>query len=195
MESKAFERASAECAAAHRKLEEMKQAKDIHSLAAQWSEFLVLVQRVFTKMTIATKGDTDAKHWFLEILDIQQNDPLLKYIKTARDFDEHGIDRIVDKRPSRLDFKAKPGRTEVYIDHLSVRGNAITLGPEASKNLSIDFSPGAVELVDVRERGVSYRPPDTHLGKTIAAATPITVAELTCAFLARMLADARQQYG
>ena len=195
MDPRAFERALAECDAAHRKLEEMKQAADISSLAAKWSEILVLVQRVFTKMNIATKDDAGAKQWFRDILDTQQNDPLLKYVKTARDFDEHGIDRIVNRLPSGVGFRGRSGNEDGYIDYLSVQGNTITLGPEAVKNLSIVFVPAAVELIAVRERDVSYTPPDTHLGAAISVATPIAVAELACAFLARMITDARQQFG
>jgi hypothetical protein len=145
MNWKAYARAQAEVALANKKFQEMKSTHDLSVLSARWSEFLILTQRVFTKMRIATQDDAAGKYWFKNILALQEKDELPKYVKTTRDFDEHGIDQVTTNRPGGVGIKGKPG-IDLHIDYMQINRGNILMGPEAHRTTTVEFIPESIEL-------------------------------------------------
>lgn len=54
----------------------------------------------------------------------------------------------------------------------------------------VQLTPPTVRLVAVKNRGETFEPPRTHLGKQIMEPTPFGVAALAFAFLERVIEDA-----
>jgi hypothetical protein len=77
MDLKAFTRAQSDLAAAQEKFLQMKAANNLKQTSMLWSEFFILIQRVFTKLRKATeKGPS--KGWFDNIVNLRSRDDLLR---------------------------------------------------------------------------------------------------------------------
>ncbi|MDD5136766.1 MAG: hypothetical protein PHX20_03325 [Candidatus Omnitrophica bacterium] len=129
-----------------------------------WREFLHRIERVWVKTQAAACGMPGWKKIESEVEALRTSDPLLGYLKQARNVDEHTIsDLTKDWNPQ---FKAVQ------------RGDKIKL----------TWKEWDRPLLPVKNRGIVYNPPEFHLGKSIehlkhkGKAEPRVIAELALEF-------------
>jgi hypothetical protein len=75
----------------------MENADTFKKLEVGWSEFLTWANRAYVKLEQGSKTDKRSTHWFAEKKHERRKDPLLKYVKNARDADEHGLKRVTER--------------------------------------------------------------------------------------------------
>ena len=137
---------------------------DFSDYERAWREFLRHIERFWTKTRVAVKHSTGWGNIESEISHLRKTDPVLLYLRHARNADEHSIQELA----SDWDAKLKVDR----------------VGAE----LHISWQPWDRPLLPVRNRGVTYNPPRSHLGKSIEhllgnrKAEPRVIAELALAF-------------
>jgi hypothetical protein len=182
---------------AEAKLAAMRDARTLDELATLWEEFVAEQHRVFLRLRKATEHGP-GKGWFDQIINEQRSDELLKYLLHARDAAEHGIEKITEKKPSRIGIGPKQGN-KLEIGYLELKSHPggiqmIKGDPKTMEQIAITFVPGKVQLVAVTDRGTIYQPPTSHLGKAIGDVNPISVAELAVAYLDAKVGEAEAKY-
>lgn len=129
-----------------------------------WREFLHHIERVWIKTQAAIHNMPDWQRIESEAEGLRTNDPLLAYIKQVRNVDEHTISDIAKDWDPRFKVIQK--------------GNKIEL----------NWKEWDRPLLPVKNRGIVYNPPQSHLGKSIehlkrkGKAEPRVVAELALKF-------------
>jgi hypothetical protein len=145
---------------------------DFSEYEKAWREFLHRIERVWTKTQAAVHNMPNWQKIESEVSRLRKNDPLLNYLQQARHVDEHSISELAKDWDPKLKAKQK--------------------GDKAKLSWQAWDRP----LLPVKNRGVVYNPPKTHLGQSIehlkckGKAEPRVVAELAlrfyCDFLNRV---------
>jgi len=175
----------------------MKRADSLEKMEAAWTDFLVMANRVYVKLEQGAKNGNTSEPWFERKKHARRSDPLLSYIKNARDTDEHGLMQITERTPGQISGRVTEGT--IWSGHVKSTPESAEIllhsdDPSASATFQIT-SPN-VKLVDVVNRGVRYGAPTTHLGQPIpdplpnSYPHPVPVAELAIAHLEALIAEA-----
>jgi len=137
---------------------------DLSDYERAWRDFLRHIERFWTKTRVAVKHLTGWGKIESEISFLRKTDPVLLYLRHARNADEHSIQQLA----TDWDAKLKVDRT--------------------GADIHISWQPWDRPLLPVRNRGVTYNPPRSHLGNSIehllgnGKAEPRVIAELALAF-------------
>lgn len=156
-----------------------------------WRAWLRAVQRVWNKLEAVCHehpkfNAIKSQHVYLE-----RADPLLRYIKMARDADEHSVEELVRTQLGirKIAVQRMPSQPGVYIEKVHTElGNLRVYSGTGRVGLSL-----AVGLVPVTNRGVRADPPDQHCGTPISPPTLQRVVELTMAYFDDLLARAERE--
>ncbi len=154
----------------------IEHADSFEELEAAWSDFLVMANRVYTKLEQGSKVNPKSITWFGLKKYERRKDQLLKYIKNARDADEHGLKRVTER---------EPGRTLIASGLIeAVDGHTIRLTPESMRQpkITVGTSPARVVLVEVTNYGDKYQPPNDT--------SPLSVAQKAILHLRSLIAEA-----
>ena len=108
---------------------------------AAWRDFLGRIERVWTKIEAAMSQVEGWQSVQSRVVAERRNDPLLSYVVQARNVDEHTIQDVT------ADWRASL--------------NATQIGPG---QVRLEWKPWDRPLLPVRNRGVIYAPPRSHLG-------------------------------
>ena len=162
----------------------MEGADSLGKMEQAWTDFLTMSNRVYVKLEQGAKNGK-SQVWFGRKRGERRKDPLLRYIKNARDADEHGLDRVTTRRSHGVGIGAtKPVHLTVpMIIENTEAGSKVSFpdGPPPD-GLVVNFYPPSVGLVEVTNRGVKYQPPgDTN---------PISVSKKAIAYLDALIAEA-----
>lgn len=153
---------------------------------AAWSDFLVAGHRIFSRIEQGAKQDSATRTWFDSKRRARKTDQLLVYIHQARHADEHGL------APSVLiqDFRAGKDVMPVY----NFDGFDKDMKPIYSRTSTVvaplEIVPSSATLHPVVNRGVTFQPPQEHLGQPIAQPSPQLVAELALSYFRAMVQEA-----
>jgi hypothetical protein len=179
------------------KLLTMKETRSIGKLEQLWSEFLLMANRVHVKLEQGAKFDSTSKAWYGLKKHDRRTDPLLSYLKNARDADEHGLRRITARTELGGGFILTPNVP--WSGHIEKHdwGWAMFVEsehPEASARPVI--VPPNVKLVEVFNYGNRYPPPATHMGQPVPRYLnlfphPIPVGRLAIRYLEGLIAEAQ----
>jgi len=156
-----------------------------------------MANRVYTKLEQGAKDNGRHKAWFGRKKHERRQDPLLRYIKNARDADEHGLDRITERASGGVGINFPPGKTKATVKRGSIGGGQIALEFEQPTEISVHAYPASVKLIAVTNYGDRYEAPIEHLGQPIlrvhpqAHPNPIPVAQLAISHLEKLIAEAR----
>lgn len=187
--AKAWVAAERELSIARTKLEMLGKSGSLAEAEQLWSETLTALQRFVTKLSIGCQGKKLAP-FFGEIVNAQRNDPLLAYVKNARDADEHGIELITEREGPGVGIGPRHGSV-LHIDFLRFDKGKMTMGPLTAAGARFVFSPAKLILVPVRNRGRVYPVPFSHLGLALGTPSPLAVGKRALAYFEGRLAAAR----
>jgi hypothetical protein len=158
-------------------------------LERHWSDFLQAASGIYHKLEQGAKGCQKSQAWFASKKDERKSDQLLQYVNQARNADHHGLGGT-----TLVQFSAKGDFRTQGVKSVSGPSGEFGVHPmDPTKPLEI--LPAKVVLKSVRNRGVTYMPPDEHLGQKIICDSPhlpdaLDVARLGLAYLERMAAEA-----
>lgn len=154
----------------------------------EWRKLLSALERLWGKANSHFgKSRDEWKAWSAEAVRLRKNDPVLRYLKAARDTDEHTVEPIAEPETGTSTIEAK---RYGYIDKKTGRFAPSQTSPQA--RLKITWR--RMRLLPVKERGETIPIPDSHLGSPIEGHLPLVVAEAGVRFYADFLESAEKQF-
>jgi hypothetical protein len=186
MNIKALQKARAAFARAQKSLLNLKQSNDFPTIEEHWEGFLDDANRVFTRLEQASKGSTKTQAWWGKHVHEWKKDPLLQYIRQARDATHHSIQEIAQPNPGRATPITDPSSEELA----QVHKGAQKVGLPYTLLGGFEVVWPHIEVLDVVNRGMTFPRPTSHLGKPVAITTPAGIGDLALDYLGNMIREA-----
>jgi hypothetical protein len=153
---------------AMRELEEMARATTLCELKTAWESFLFRVERAWerTERFVQQQSGGAAQSWLSTNAKLRRVDPLLQYLKQARNAETHAIASSVES-DKVISITDRFGRPFIVNDvKLSVEGTTLVIDLN-SLDIGIDWTgkvePTNPKLQQIVVRGKKYDPPTRHL--------------------------------
>lgn len=176
--------AQKELNASKRCFERMGSAKNYEEYEEAWCDFLNRLEKIFEKLQRACNPHKEKFNALLSKENALRNsDPLLRYLKQARNADTHSIQDVTKRVPGslHLGFDVPNPGERVHIEKFVMRGTGIQ-EYRGSHPLLVTFTPETVEVKEVINRGVHYVPPESHLSQPLNTRHPTELARLGIEF-------------
>lgn len=119
---------------------------------------------------------------------------LLRYLKQARDVDNHSIQEVVEQKPGKYSFTLPSGPGVVHIDVLRTGADGRVVEYRGSHAPTIVDEPPQINVVPVKNHGEWFNPPTSHLGQPVQVRHPIPLAELGLQFYSALLKEVHEQF-
>ncbi|TDO69766.1 hypothetical protein EV143_1143 [Flavobacterium chryseum] len=166
----------------------MKESKTMIDFENNWRDFLISIEKAWIK---SERECVDFRNkfqpWQGKFVKTRKNDPLLKYLKNARDVDTHSIEEIINKISGSLKLDALDWKKNLLIDKIEIVDGKITKY-EGSQPLVVVEKPPTIQAKAFTNQGIIYLPPTFHIGKNIKESkNPIELAELGLKFYSNYL--------
>ncbi|QRR06437.1 hypothetical protein FPJ27_08340 [Burkholderia sp. MS455] len=107
-------------------------------------------------------------------------DPLLEYLRMARNAREHAVVEITRDEPGHLAINPPKGAQGLYIRHMELKAGRMVL--DAPRGAEVVFRAGRVIPATFTAFGKEYFPPLYHLGKPVDGFDAIALAEAGIAY-------------
>jgi hypothetical protein len=185
-----LEKARKRLAEAFSSLEQLDRATTWDEFDSAWTRFLTAINATYNILGASSRGDLKSEGWFGKIQGQRRGDDLLSYLLHARNSNDHGVEQVLERDPARTEVGR--GARHVYIDELVIeQGKIKTLrGSQDGGPIRVEHIPEKISLRPVVDRGVTYNPPKSFLGKTIPDHSPQAVGKVALEFMARVFAEA-----
>lgn len=187
---------------ANEALARLEAANTLLTVERAWSEYLLAVSAIYSKLELGSKGFGASESWFGRKKKQRKGDALLCYLQQARHAEEHGISHGVDAIETiHLTLVKEADEwnilTTMYVNSTNSEESRLNNDAkvevfDADRNLveSQTIITHAVQLLRVKNRGVIYDPPEKFLGYEIIDKSPLGVARLSIPFFADLVAEA-----
>ena len=192
MDTRGVTQAKSRLARAGKAIADMKSAVTLDDTEDAWTDFLVAMSTIYSKLEQSAKGNAKSEEWFARKKGERRNDPLLKYLHAARNSNEHGIERVVESTGPNQDLYGNKlnvnERLPVNFEEL----DPTTLLPAGLSGTGVLAGP---TLRPIRAHDRRFNafcdPPTMHLGKEIEFANfADALAEAAMPYLRLLVADA-----
>ena len=182
----------AELRAAARAMNSMRHAKSLDEFEAEWRTFLACLEKAWTKLERSCQSVRNRfEPWQGEYHRLRKKDMLLRYLKNARDADNHSIQEVTKIEPASRNIRfASPHGGQ--IKHLEIHGDKIE-AYEGDPLIMEDLPPRLI-AVPVKNHGEWFNPPTSHLGKPVSSGHPVALAELGLQFYGELVDEAEQRF-
>jgi hypothetical protein len=174
--SNELKQARAELESAQRAIDAMRASESMDRFEAEWRHFLSCLEKVWVKVERSCEPKKNIfQPWQGKFERLRKKDMLLRYLKQARNADNHSIQELAEINPggTSLSFINPYGG---YIKHMRAENGKIT-HYEGDPAIIKTIHPHPV-AVRVKNDGQWYNPPTSHLGKHIDTAHPLELAVL-----------------
>lgn len=202
MHPNAIAQAHQRLANAHEALIRLEAANTLLTVERAWSEYLIAVSAIYSKLELGSKGIGASEAWYGRKKKQRKDDPLLCYLQQARHAEEHGIAHGVDAVETIHLTMVKEGDgwkilTTIYVS--SADSEESRLNNDAKVEVfdtnriiieSQTVITHAVQLLKVKNRNVYYATPEKFLNYEIIDKSPLGVARLSIPFFADLIAEA-----
>ncbi|MET0004370.1 MAG: hypothetical protein ABW087_12185 [Candidatus Thiodiazotropha sp.] len=182
---------------AKKAIESMKSTRDFSEFQECWENFLFRIERAweFTERTLKTKNGF--QQWHTPYTDLRKKDPLLVFLRQARNAEMHSVSPTVTK-PLKMAVVDKSGRG-FQLNSISskLENGTITIdldSPDILLDLDAKVVPTDPEVVRFKNRGKWYNPPWHHLRERIRDLHPVALAELGLKFYRAYVYEAEAWY-
>lgn len=192
MTDEALKHPRKELRAAARAIDGMKKACSLDEFEAEWRQFLTCLEKVWTKVERSCQTfPSKFEPWQGSYKRLRKKDMLLRYLKQARDADEHSIQDVTQVAPGSrtINFVNPRGG---YIEHMEIRGGQI-VAYSGDPIIVKDTSPHPV-AVPVKNHGEWFNPPTTHLNVPITSQHPVVLADLGLKFYQQFVDEVERQF-
>lgn len=194
----AVEKAGKRLQSAEEALKRIRTCSDFATFEAAWSDLLIALNSIHSILENGASTFPKSAGWYSKKKGERRADPLLQYLKQARNADEHGIEPVARLKPGGMTIGGAGQSFDLYSlrtvpDGLGGMQIEVVTGPGQTPHIGF-FGPSA-KLVPVTNRGISYAPPKEYLGARLADQTPLTVAELGLEYHQTLLEEAATLVG
>lgn len=173
------------------RIEAMQKAQNLDDFEEHWTMYLHHLERIWQKSKAHFEKSPKWNGWQGPFLKIRKYDPLITYLRNARNVEQHTVAEITTR--SEAGFSINPGPSgSVHIKRLEIRQNHIFL--DANDDIVITFHPERVKLINVINEGKTYTPPTSHQGERIDPNNVIDIAKKGANFYQNFLDRAAKHF-
>ncbi|UUX97464.1 hypothetical protein [Aquabacterium sp. J223] len=149
-----------------------------------WKSFLQDLERCWFKAEAHYGRSPKWNGWAAKYRKARETDPLLAYLRRARDAQEHTIADITSRVPGSITMAAADPQKPAYMSEVIVHKDGTVSG--VAENLKVEVTSPSLGLLPVTNRGKSYPIPTSHLGQPFHG-RPVALAECGLAYYAELL--------
>ncbi len=165
-------------------MKEIKSKEDKNLLIefeSNWIDFLINLEKIWKKSELECKHFSTFQPWQGKYTSERRKDPLLKYLKNARDADQHSIQSITIEKDYEIEI-ISPSEGSTFIEGENIE-------------IKVDIKNPRIEPETFKNFDVLYAPPLEHLGeKLINPNDPIEIAELGIRYYEEYLNSIRAKF-
>lgn len=167
-------------------IEAMSETTNFHDFEKNWQDFLFRIERAWESAHNHAKSKGGkAQQWLSNNSALRRKDPLLRFLKHARDAETHAVSATID-RAIQISLAGRLGQ-QFHLDSVSVSlENGVLTIDVKSQEENIDWIPsllpGDPYLTKFKTRGQWYSPPTHHLNEKINNFHPVVIAMLGLEF-------------
>lgn len=175
--------AKRELSVAERAVGRMKIASTIDEFEDEWRTFLGAIEKAWIKVEVSCRQFRNTfQPWQSQFHSLRKKDPLLRYLKHARNSDQHNVQEALEMKDAQREISLHfPGAGQsAHVDLLVINGPHISYHGNAP--LVVNDLPRRLELVSIKDSGNWYNPPSSHLNKALPWSDPVLVSELGLQF-------------
>jgi hypothetical protein len=170
--------AKRELASAEKAIGRMSGAQSIEDLEDEWKNFLNSIEKVWVKAERSCQHiRNEFQPWQGKFARERKKDALLKYIKHARNSDQHTLAEGMQKKDASSSMYVEGGQGVTHIERLEIRDGKL-IEYKGNKPLIIENLPNRVELLRVKDSSKWYNPPKSHKQVKLLWPAPVDVAVL-----------------
>jgi hypothetical protein len=185
MNATALRKARSALGRAKKELADLIASNDFDTLERHWERLLDEANKVFTRLEQASKASKTGMDWWGMHVHEWRVDPLLSYVRAARDASQHTIQEIArEHKVSARQVTPTPEETE------AAHRTAQKVGKPYALLGLIEVTPAHAEVLEVTNRKRPYPSPASHLGMPVTNNTPGAIGELALSYLERMMKEA-----
>lgn len=182
-----------ELRSAEKAIADMKGATCFEDYEAAWRVYLNCIEKCWTKVERGCQPYRDKfQPWQGLFARERRQDMLLKYLKQARDADNHSIQELAVHQPGGIEFRSVPGAGSHYIRRMVIQNGRIV--EYDGDPMLATYYPSKVSAARVLNSGNWYNPPTSHLGEKIDTQDPILLAEHGLAYYQSFLEAAEGKF-
>ncbi|MGI8638871.1 MAG: hypothetical protein ACR2MG_02820 [Pyrinomonadaceae bacterium] len=186
-----FRQAKAELNSAERAISTMKNAKTFDEFEDAWKSYLNNIEKCWVKVERACQHKRNVfQPWQGKYAVSRKKDMLLRYIKHARNVDQHTFEETVKHVPGGFALK-HPGGSG-FVKSFKMEKGVIT--EYIGSPLIVENYPSQIELLKIKDSGNWYNPPTQHLDENLEKRDPIYVAEKGLEFYNQFLKEAEEKF-
>lgn len=186
--------AKRELVAAQRAIERMGQASSLEDLEDEWKAYLTAIEKCWIKVERACQHIRNKfQPWQGQYANERRKDPLLKYLKHARNSDHHSIQENMDKKAASSSMYVEGGPGVTHIERLEIKDGQL-VEYRGNKPLVIENLPNRVELLPVKDGSKWYNPPSQHKGAKLVWPAPLDVAQLGLEYYTKYVSEAEEKF-
>lgn len=188
----ALKQPRSELSAAARAIDSMKAAETFESFEADWRQFLSCLEKAWNKTERACQPHkAKFQPWQGKFQALRKKDMLLRYLKQARDADNHSIQDIAELNPgyTGLNFANK---SYGEIKQLTIENGVIT--HYEGDDMVISVKPPHPVALRVKNNGQWFNPPTSHLDSPVESNHPVDLAILGLAFYSSFLDSVEKEF-
>lgn len=187
--------ARAELQSARIALERMRDAKDFALFEGEWRSFLNSLEKSWKKAERACQIiQGDFQKFQAKYHAMRKKDMLLRYLKQARDADNHSIQEVVENLPGIYTFQLPGGPGIGYVERLVIGGDGRVAEYRGNRIPTITESPPQINVVKIQNSGVWFNPPTSHLGTKLSTLDPVELGEIGLRFYCDFLAEIEKEF-
>ena len=178
----AFDQARTALRRASEALELTQSASSFEKYDDYWESFLTNLTEVYNKMANAKSHSSGIAEAVKEIFSVRESDPLLSYLKAARDARTHGLAKVVKEAPGGIFTNFPTGIISGRIDYIGYDAEGKYIVKTDIEGIDVkkrDFWASMISAEDTRGKSVKiYHPPSEHLGKMIYTIDPYDIGKM-----------------
>ncbi len=172
----------------------MSSSESLEAFEDHWKEFLRRLERSWSKAEAQFGSNERWSGWQGRFSRARKKDPLLSYLRHARNADEHTIAPITERKESQLLIRAAGPEGRSHIKRIRI-GEDGMLMIEADGSLELSFQPYQSFLLPVVNRGNSFPVPTRHLDSAIDPTNVLSIAKAGLEYYSNFLAEAEVFFG
>jgi len=166
-------------------IERMRVTTDFSEFQENWENFLFRIERAWEFTERILRDKKGFQKWHGPYTSLRKKDPLLVFLRQARNAEMHSISPTVSK-PLKMVVKDKSGRG-FLLDSISskLENGTLTINlesPDILLDVEAQIVPSDPAVVRFKNRGKWYNPPWRHLKERIVDLHPVSLADLGLSF-------------
>ena len=183
---------------AKNQIEVMATTKNFKVFYEAWENYLIRIERSWERAERILRDRKGIQQWIKPYKVLRKKDPLLKYLKQARNAETHAVTNTMGL-DTKIAVKDKLGRPfTVRNIKTSIENKTLNIdidtGYDALFLYEANVIPSVPKFTKIVNRGKRYNPPVTHLGNDVGNIHPVDAAKNGLMFYQAFLAEAEKKY-